>query len=219
MRKVALLALGTLALAACTTNPDGTQTVNRKAVGAGVGAVAGGLLGNRLDRGDRVVGTVVGAAAGAAIGAGVGHMMDRQEEELKQQIEEERMAHAIEVERVREDLLKLTLENEVSFDFDSAAIKPAFRPTLEKLASVLAKYDRNRVTVVGHTDSVGSELYNESLSLRRAEAVKQELALRGVAPAAMTALGKGESEPRASNATEAGRQLNRRVEIFVQPTA
>lgn len=219
MRKVVWLALGTLALAACTTNPDGTQSVNRKAMGAGVGAVAGGLLGNRIDQGDRVVGTAVGAAAGAAVGAGVGHMMDRQEEELKQQIESERMAHAVEVERVREDLLKLTLENEVSFDFDSAAIKPAFRPTLEKLASVLAKYDRNRVTVVGHTDSTGAETYNESLSLRRAEAVKSELALRGVPPTLMTAIGRGESEPRATNATEAGRQLNRRVEIFVQPTA
>lgn len=217
MTRTTWLALGCLILAGCTTNPDGTQSVNRKAVGAGVGAVAGGLLGNRIDQGDRVVGTAVGAAAGAAIGAGVGHMMDRQEQELKQQIESERMAHAVEVERVREDLLKLTLENEVSFDFDSAAIKPAFKPTLTKLADVIAKYDRNRVTIVGHTDATGSEVYNESLSLRRAEAVKNELVLQGVPPGRLTAIGKGEAEPRATNATGAGRQLNRRVEIFVQP--
>lgn len=219
MTKTAWLALGCLLFAGCTTNPDGTQSVNRKAVGAGVGAVAGGLIGNRIDQGDRVVGTAVGAAAGAAIGAGVGHMMDRQEQELKQQIESERMAHAVEVERVRDDLLKLTLENEVSFDFDSAAIKPAFKPTLVKLADVLAKYDRNRVTIVGHTDAVGSEAYNENLSLRRAEAVKNELLLQGVPPGRLTAIGRGETEPRATNETEAGRQLNRRVEILVQPVA
>jgi outer membrane protein OmpA-like peptidoglycan-associated protein len=217
VKKAVVLAFAGLLAAGCTTNPDGTQDVNRAGVGAAVGAVAGGLLGNRLDRGDRIVGTAVGAGVGAAIGAGVGNMMDQQERELKQQIASERMQHAVEVERVREDLLKLTVENEVSFDFDSAAVKPGFQPTLAKLGDVLRKYDRSYVTVVGHTDSVGSATYNEGLSVRRAEAVRNELALQGVPASRMQAIGRGMSEPRATNATEAGRQLNRRVEIFVQP--
>jgi outer membrane protein OmpA-like peptidoglycan-associated protein len=206
------------ALLGCTTNPDGTQSVNRTAVGAAVGAAAGGLIGNRLDRkGSRTGGTVAGAAAGAALGGGIGYTMDRQEKEFKEALESERAANEIEIERVREDLLKLTLDSEVSFDFDSAAIKPAFQPSLTKLANVLAKYDRNQVTVVGHTDSTGAEAYNQSLSLRRAESVVSELGNRGVPRGMMTAEGRGELEPRADNDSEAGRQLNRRVEIFVQP--
>ena len=217
MRKIVPLATAALLLAGCAANPDGTSSPNRTAIGAGVGAVAGGLLGNRIDQGDRVVGTAVGAAVGAAAGAGIGRMFDKQEAEFKEQLASERAANEIEVERVREDLLKLTLDSEVSFDFDSAAIKPGFRPSLSKLADVLKKYDRNRVTVVGHTDSVGAESYNENLSVRRAEAVVDELAALGVAPSIMSAQGRGEREPRATNGTEAGRQLNRRVEILVEP--
>jgi outer membrane protein OmpA-like peptidoglycan-associated protein len=219
MTRSLLPMLGCLLIASCTTNPDGTQSVNRTAVVAAVGAVAGGVLGNRIDDGNRGRGTAIGAVSGAAVGAGVGYMMDRQERELREQLAAERAANEVQIERVRDDLLKLTLENEVSFDFDSAAVKPAFRPTIDKLASVLTKYDRNMVTVVGHTDSTGAESYNESLSLRRAETVMQELSVRGVPRSRMSALRRGESEPRAGNESEAGRQLNRRVEILVRPLA
>ena len=214
-----LLSLGAVLLAgsACTTNPDGTQQVNRSAVGAGVGAVVGGILGNRIDQGDRIVGTAVGAAVGAAAGGAIGNAFDVQEAEFKEQLAAERAANAVEVERVRDDLLKLTLDSEVSFDFDSARVTPAFEPTLVKLADVLKKHDRNRITIVGHTDSVGPEAYNEDLSLRRAEAVRAELISQGVPAEDLIALGKGESQPRATNETEAGRQLNRRVEILIQP--
>jgi outer membrane protein OmpA-like peptidoglycan-associated protein len=218
MRMKACSALGALLLAACTTHADGTQSVNKTAVGAGVGAIAGGVLGNRLDKGNRTRGTIIGAAAGTAAGAGIGYLMDRQEAELREQLASERTDHAIELERVRDDLLKLTLANEISFDFGSAAIKPAFRPTLIKLADVLRKYDRNEITIIGHTDAVGSESYNQSLSERRAAAVREELTLRGVPASRLHAIGRGEFEPRADNGTEAGRQLNRRVEILVQTT-
>ncbi|MCL6607877.1 MAG: OmpA family protein [Geminicoccaceae bacterium] len=120
---------------------------------------------------------------------------------------------------MRDDLLKITLQNEILFDFARADIKPAFAPTLDKLAGVLRKYDRSFATVVGHTDSIGSEAYNQALSLRRAEAVVDALVARGVPAGRLSAAGRGESEPRADNATEAGRQLNRRVEIFVSPQA
>jgi outer membrane protein OmpA-like peptidoglycan-associated protein len=211
--------LGILLLAACTTHADGTQSANKTAIGAGVGALAGGVLGNRLDKDNRGRGTVIGAAAGAAAGAGIGYVMDRQEAELRQQLASERTDHAIELERVRDDLLKLTMSNEISFDFGSAAIKPTFKPTMHKLAEVLRKYDRNDITIVGHTDAVGADSYNQTLSERRAVAVRDELTALGIPSQRIRAIGRGEFEPRADNGTEAGRQLNRRVEIMVQSSA
>ena len=212
MRMKACAALGALLPAACTTHADGTRSVNKTAVGAGVGAVAGGVLGNRLDKDNRGRGTVIGAVAGTAAGAGLGYLMDRQEADLRQQLANERTDHAIELS-VRDDLLKLTLANEISFDFGSAAIKPGFKPTMSKLAEVLRKYDRNEITIVGHTDAAGSG-YNQTLSERRAMAVRDELNMLGVLSSRLQAVGRGEFEPRADNGTEAGqRQLNRRVEI------
>lgn len=218
MIRTAWLALGCIFLASCTTNPDGTQSVNKAAVGGALGAVAGGIIGNRLDKkGSRTGGTIAGAVAGAAVGGGVGFLFDKQEKEFEEALASEQAANEIEIERVRDDLLKLTLDSEVSFDFDSAAIKPSFQSSLTKLANVLAKYDRNVVTVVGHTDSSGTDSYNQDLSVRRAEAVVGELASRGVPDSIMRAEGQGESAPRADNATESGRQLNRRVEILIAP--
>ena len=211
--------VGILLLAGCTTHADGTQSASKTAIGAGVGAIAGGVLGNRLDKDKRGRGTVIGAAAGAAAGAGLGYLMDRQEAELRQQLASERTDHAIELERVRDDLLKLTMSNEISFDFGSATIKPTFKPTMSKLAEVLRKYDRNDITIVGHTDSVGSDSYNQTLSERRAVAVRDELTALGVPSHRVRAIGRGEFEPRADNGTDAGRQLNRRVEIMVQGAA
>ena len=218
MRMTICVALGSLLLAGCTTQADGTQSVNKTAVGAGVGALAGGVLGNRLDKGKRGRGTVIGAVAGAAAGGGLGYMMDRQEAELRDQLASERAQHAVEVERVREDLLKLTLANEVSFDVNSAAIKPAFQPSLAKAAEVLKRYDSN-MTVIGHTNSTGSDSYNQQLSQKRAEAVRAELIRDGVPAERLSAAGRGEAEPRADNGTAAGRAQNRRVEILVQTTA
>ncbi|MGI9436312.1 MAG: OmpA family protein [Geminicoccaceae bacterium] len=218
MIRTAWIALGCLALASCTTNPDGTQSTNRAAIGGAIGAVAGGIIGNQLGgKGSRTGATIAGAVAGAAAGGGIGYLMDSQEREFKEELKREQAANEIEIERVRDDLLKLTLDSEVSFDFDSASIKPAFASSLTKLANVLAKYDRNRVTIVGHTDSTGSDAYNQTLSERRAQSVMDELVNRGVPGAIMSAEGRGEREPRTENDTEAGRQLNRRVEILIQP--
>jgi outer membrane protein OmpA-like peptidoglycan-associated protein len=218
MRKVSFLALGLVLLAGCTTHADGTQSVNKTAVGAGIGAVAGGVLGNRLDKDKRGRGTIISAVAGAAAGAGLGYMMDRQEAELREQLASERAQHAVEIERVSDDLLKLTLANEVSFEVNSATVKPAFRPSLAKVAEVLQRYD-TQVTVVGHTDSTGADSYNQQLSERRARAVRDQLVRDGVASPRLSAIGRGEYEPRADNATPAGRAQNRRVEILLQSNA
>jgi outer membrane protein OmpA-like peptidoglycan-associated protein len=116
------------------------------------------------------------------------------------------------------DLLKLTLANEVSFDVDSATVKPSFKPSLAKVADVLKEYD-TQLTVVGHTDSSGSESYNQQLSERRARAVRDELVRLGVPSSRLSAIGRGEFEPRADNSSTSGRAQNRRVEILVQSTA
>jgi outer membrane protein OmpA-like peptidoglycan-associated protein len=123
----------------------------------------------------------------------------------------------MEIERLQDDTLKLTVDSEVSFDFDRYDIKPAFKPSLQKLASLVNKYDRTVVHIIGHTDSIGSNEYNQLLSERRAESVANYLAYEGVSRVRLHTEGRGEYEPRDTNDTEAGRQLNRRVEIFIKP--
>jgi outer membrane protein OmpA-like peptidoglycan-associated protein len=188
---------------------------NRRAkTGAAVGAVVGAVLGHQLDDDSgRYVGAVVGAVAGGA----VGHYMDKQQNEFEDALAEERDAHDIEIERLQDESLKLNVPSEVSFDFDRAEIKPAFSATLDKVADILVRYDRSIVHVIGHTDSTGSDAYNQDLSERRARSVTNYLASRGVQDSRLQTEGRGESEPRDSNATEAGRQLNRRVELIIKP--
>jgi outer membrane protein OmpA-like peptidoglycan-associated protein len=203
--------IGSVFLAACT-GPDDPH--RRAKVGAGIGAVSGAVIGHQISHGS---GKWVGAAVGALAGGAIGHYMDNQQRDFEQELSSERQANQLEIERMRDDTLRLTLDSEVSFDFDSAAIKPSFRPSLDKLADVIEKYNRTVVHVVGHTDSVGSAEYNQRLSERRAESVAGYLAAQGVASERLRTEGRGEEEPRAENATEAGRQLNRRVEIYIKP--
>ena len=205
-----LLGMLALSLSACATD-DPNQ---RAKAGAAIGAVAGAVIGHQIDHDSgRFVGAVIGGMAGAAIG----DYMDRQQQELERELAEEQRRHDLEISRLKDESLKIEVASEVSFDFDSAAIKPAFYATLDKVAGVLMRYPRTVVHVLGHTDSIGSESYNRQLSLRRAESVAAYLGARGVDRERLRAEGRGEAEPRASNETEAGRQLNRRVEIIVKP--
>ena len=153
MHMKACSVLGLLLLAGCTTHADGTQSASKTAIGAGVGALAGGVLGNRLRQGQ--AGPRHGDRRRCRRSRRRGHRLSHGPSggELREQLASERTDHAIEPERVRDDLLKLTMSNEISFDFGSAAIKPAFKPTMSKLAEVLRKYDRNDITIVGHTDA------------------------------------------------------------------
>ncbi len=200
-----------LAVTACTQQDD----PNRRAkIGAAVGAVAGAVLGHQLD-GDS--GRWVGAAVGALAGGATGHYMDNQQRDFENAMAAEQQANQMEIERLKDDTLKLTVDSEVSFDFDRAEIKRSFEPSLDKLAGVIGKYRQTIVHVVGHTDSTGPDAYNQRLSERRAHSVADYLVMRGVDPQRLRTEGRGEREPRDSNATEAGRQLNRRVEIFVKP--
>jgi len=207
-------------LAACVTTPNdpNAQAKQKAAAGAALGAIAGAIIGYQGDHsGGALRGALIGGAAGGAIGAGVGHYMDKQQAEFERQLADERARHQVEIERLKNENLKITMNSEVSFDFDSAAIKPAFDSTLDKVSDILNRYNRTQITVIGHTDNVGSNAYNQGLSRKRAESVAYYVERRGVQASRVRTEGRGESEPRASNATEAGRQLNRRVELLIIP--
>jgi len=211
---------GALMLSACVSDPNdpNRKTKQGAATGAAIGAIAGAVIGYQQDHsGGALRGALIGGAAGGAMGAGVGYYMDKQQAEFERQLAEERRAHDIEIERLKNENLKITMNSEVSFDYDSAELKPAFTRTLDKVADILARYTRTTVRITGHTDSRGSRAYNQALSERRANAVKLYLADAGVDPRRMLTEGRGEDEPRASNETEAGRQLNRRVELLIIP--
>lgn len=218
MKPTTLLLVPVVFLFGCVTTETGES--NRTANGAIIGAIAGAVLGAQVDDddGNNRDGILVGAVAGAAAGAGIGAMMDRQQEEFEAELAEEQRQNEIEIERVREDLLKVTFDSEVTFDLNSSTIKPAFGNSLSKVADVLIKYGSD-ATVVGHTDSSGSDSYNQQLSEQRALQVRNYFLDQGVNSSQLNSSGKGETEPRESNATEAGRQLNRRVELFVTPSA
>lgn len=211
MKKLVLVTAMATMISACATDDP-----NQKAkTGAAVGAVAGAVIGHSIenDKG----GLLVGAAVGAAAGAGIGHYMDNQQKEMEAALAEEQARHDLEVKRLQDETLKIDISSEISFDFGSAALKPAFMPTLEKVADILARYPKTVIHVVGHTDSVGSESYNMELSRHRAQSVVNYFVLQDIAQSRLVAVGRGEVEPRASNDTEQGRQLNRRVEIYVKP--
>lgn len=221
-RLVIVTVVASIGLAGCATSPDdpNRNTKEKAAVGAAAGAVLGAIVGYSSDKNrgrGAARGALIGAAAGGVVGAGVGVYMDKQEAEFRQQLETERRAHQVEVERLENENLKITMNSEVSFDFNSASIKPAFYGTLDKVADIVGRYNRTTIRVVGHTDSIGSAEYNQHLSLDRANAVAWYLEDRGVHPDRVVAEGRGEAEPRASNETEAGRQLNRRVELLIIP--
>lgn len=213
--KLLCLALTSTFLAACSTTGS-NQDRNNTAIGVAAGAVVGALVGGQMDNdGNRDRGRIVGALAGAAAGAGIGNYMDRQEDAFRDELATEQRNSEIEIKRVKEDTLQLVLNNEVSFDYDSYKIKPSFHRTLNKMTEVLSKYPDTSITIVGHTDSRGSAEYNQSLSLKRAAAVKSYLSSQGINGYRIEAKGRGEAEPRGDNMNKAGRSMNRRVEVFV----
>lgn len=198
-----------LTLTACATD----DPHKRAKIGAAVGAAAGAVLGNQTNDDE---GAVKGAAAGAVVGGLIGNYMDKQQAELEAKLAAEQAANEVTLARVEEDTLRVDLNSEVTFDTNSASINSGFGETLAKLGSVITEYDKSNVRIVGHTDSTGSESYNQSLSERRANSVSDFLSSQGVSVVRINTEGRGEYEPRADNNTPEGRQINRRVEIFLQ---
>ncbi len=202
-------------LTGCQTIQEERQPYTTKrdktAKGAGIGAAAG--AGAALLKGKRELDDILaGAAIGAAIGGGVGFYMDRQEEKLAR-------IPGTRVERLENNTLLLRFESDVLFKVNSSIIGPSGQGTLEQVGQILAEFNKTAVLVQGHTDSTGSESYNQELSERRAGAVKTYLVGRGIDPNRVSALGYGEGYPVASNATPNGRQLNRRVDILLKAKA
>ncbi len=207
-----------VSLVGCATNTTHENTKKGAGIGALVGAVSGAIIGYQNDHsGGALRGALIGGAAGGALGAGTGAYMDKQQTEFEQQLAADQAQHQIEIERQQNEILKLTMSSEVSFDFNSAHIKSTFQSPLNKIADIMNRYQQTQIVVVGHTDDVGSAQYNLELSLRRANAVADYLIMRGVATSRLGTEGRGEMEPVASNNTITGRSQNRRVEVFVVP--
>lgn len=185
------------------------KTKKGAVIGGVAGAIAGAIIHNNRGSGNAKRGAVIGGAVGAATGAIVGAMMDRQERELRQ-------IEGIDVTRTDEDELKVTVRNDILFDFNSAGLRSSSKDELREMADVFERYGDTTIAVQGHTDSVGSTSYNQRLSVRRANAVANYLEALGVSGSRLDAYGYGESRPKASNNSSHGRQLNRRVEIFVR---
>lgn len=193
-----------------------TNTQKGATYGAAGGAVAGAILGQIIGHNTEstLIGTAVGAAVGGAGGAAVGNMMDKQEAEMRQALADSEAA-AISREG---NLLEISLKGDVTFDTDSAIVRPGLYSEIDRIANILIKYPNTVIQVEGHTDSTGTESYNMELSARRAEAVKNILVNKGVEPSRILTLAFGESRPIASNDYDYGRAQNRRVEIKVAPT-
>jgi outer membrane protein OmpA-like peptidoglycan-associated protein len=194
------------------TTDDHAKAKKGAVIGGVAGAVAGAIIGNNRGHKSSKRGAVVGAVAGTAAGAIVGAMMDKQERELRQ-------IEGVNVTRTSEDELKVTVRNEVLFDFNSAALRSASRDSLREMAGVFEKYPNTTIEVAGHTDSVGTAAYNQRLSERRANSVGDYLESLGVRGSRLDTIGYGEAQPRSSNSTASGRQSNRRVEIHVRANA
>ena len=182
-------------------------------VGAGVGAVLGAVAYHR----NRSKGALIGAVGGGLAGAAVGSYMDSQKRDLEKNLGQEIQSGEARVEKMPNDVVRITMTSHTAFDTDSVNIKPAFHSTMDKLADVVVRYGKTTLTIIGHTDNVGSNQYNQKLSERRAVSVAQYFESRRVSPLRLATLGKGEGEPVASNNTESGRSANRRVEIYVEP--
>ena len=212
MKKQLLTAVAaSVALAACADRPL-TYTEQ----GALIGAASGAVIGAVAYKKNRTKGAVVGAVGGGLAGGAVGAYMDAQRRDLEKNLAPEIQAGQARVQKLSDQVVLVTMTNQTAFETDSAEIKPGFRSTMDKLADVVVRYNKTTLTVVGHTDNVGSNTYNQRLSERRALSVAQYLEARRVNGMRLATAGKGEVQPVASNDTPSGRQLNRRVEIYVE---
>ncbi len=216
VRTISLAAMATVILGACTTldpytREEKTSNATRNAaIGAAVGAVIGLISGD--DAVERRQRALIGAGVGALAGGAVGVYMDNQEAALRAELE----ATGVSVTRIG-DNITLNMPGNITFATDSSDLNPAFFDVLGSVSTVLNKYEKTVIEVAGHTDSDGSVEYNQALSERRAGSVAAYLTSRGILNQRIITLGQGELRPVATNATAAGKQQNRRVELTLVP--
>ena len=200
--------LAALFLSGCA---DMSERQKGTAEGAGIGAMAGAVISSATGG---KAGT--GALIGGALGAIGGNIWSKRQEDRRIALEQATRGTGVEVSRTSDNQLRLNIPNDVSFDTGSAAIRPAMRNVLDPFAGEL-RGDRNtRISIIGHTDSTGSDTSNNQLSIQRAESVRDYLVTRGVPSENVMTAGRGEREPVAENTTDAGRARNRRVEIYLR---
>jgi len=182
-------------------------------IGAGVGAAVGAIGYSK----NRTQGALIGAVGGGLAGGAVGAYMDSQRKDLEKSLAKEIQAGQARIDTMPNHVVRVTMTNQTAFETNATAIKPGFETTMNKIADVVVRYGKTSLTVVGHTDNVGSNDYNQKLSERRAHSVAEYLERKKVDPIRLAVSGKGEAQPIASNGSESGRQANRRVEIYVEP--
>ena len=219
MKKITLtlasvaIAVGGLTLTGCANMSETQRTT---ASGAGIGALAGAVLGGATG-GGRGAGT--GAAIGAALGAGGGYLWSQRMQDQKATMEQATQGTGVSVTQTADNQLKLAIPSDVSFDSGRYDIKPNMRPVLDNLARTLTQNSVTTIRIIGHTDSTGSDAVNGPLSVNRAAATRDYLVARGVTMNRISIDGRGSREAVADNTSNAGRAMNRRVEIFVAESA
>ncbi len=207
--------LASLVLAGFLATSCAADDPNRRAKqGAVIGAIAGAAIGNQAKNKN---GKIIGAALGGIVGYKVGQYQDQQQKELELALADELENNLIDIQRLENDILRVNLSSEASFDINRADLKPPFYPSLDKLTEVMAKYDQTLINVIGHTDSSGAEDYNQRLSEQRSAAVADYFGIGGISNERLSTEGRGELSPRAENDTAESRSLNRRVEIDLIP--
>lgn len=213
LTKIALpFALTGAVLSGCTTFD--AYTGETQVGNTTKGAIAGGLIGAVIGaatapKEERAKRAIIGAGIGGVAGGGVGFYMDKQEAELR----EELVGTGVQVERTEEGQIDLIMPGNITFEVNSADVQEGFVGTLKSVAKVLAEYENTLVTISGHTDSSGSDEYNQMLSEQRATSVANIILREGIVVERVAAIGHGETMPIADNGTAAGRAENRRVEI------
>ncbi len=198
-----------LFLASVVFGPSGcasSRTKKGAAIGGAAGAAIGAVIGSQSDNTGK--GAIIGGAAGAVVGGVIGHYMDKQAEELAK-------IEGAKTERIG-DQIKITWDSAILFDFDSSMLKVDSQTNIRKMGDVFIKYPDTDIIIAGHTDNVGPEEYNQSLSEKRSKAVRDYLVDMGIKAARLTTVGYGELRPIETNDTAEGRQLNRRVEVNIQ---
>lgn len=214
MNKLTITSITSAALVALTLSgcANMSETQSDTAKGAGIGAVAGALLGAATG-GSK--GAAQGAVLGGAVGAGGGYIWSKKMQDQKAAMEKATAGTGVAVSQTTDNRLKLDIPSDVSFDVGRSAIKPNFAPILNQFATSLNQNPVTTVTIIGHTDSTGSDAVNNPLSIDRADSARDYLVSRGVARTRIATDGRGSREPVADNNTQQGRDKNRRVEIYV----
>lgn len=220
MKKIIVtLSAASLAMAGLGGCANMDQTQRDTGMGAAIGAVAGGLIGAATAGGNKGKSAATGAAIGAALGAGGGYLWSQNMQKQKAEMEQATAGTGIGISQTTDNQLKVDIPADVSFDVGRYAIKPNMRPVLDRLASTLNQHPVTTVTIIGHTDSTGSDAVNDPLSVNRAAATRDYLVQRGVSAQRIAIDGRGSRQPVADNSTVAGRAMNRRVEIFIAEAA